>query len=398
MPYKLRADSARFSYIQSKVPEHGLQNFMFKFFLIFLPSIILLLPIVLSTPDLTLLPSERKFRVKVYDDHADSSGNSMCSLSKATDSIIIFNYTLRKADNLLGKDPYAGFIIDVPRNDTFFDISLYKYINIEIVTQQATSFNIHLKTFIEGYTVYDSYRTYHTETYQVPVHIGSKRYSIPLEYFQIPEWWYKEVGTKAASLPRKADYTKFFGINFHSGPGMTLDVPDQFTITKISFSTKLPEERKKSVLLWTSGFIVYNVLAFLILFIILKRFKKSNGSKIPYQPIDIQSHSVEEAERLTNYIGTHFQEPELTVEKVGRETGISPARIPLILQQKHKMAFKPYLNEVRITEAKRLLKETDRTITEIAFAVGYNNIPHFNRVFREDVGVAPTAFRENKKA
>jgi AraC-like DNA-binding protein len=389
-----------FQYLIGVVPHYGLHNTMISMLkagVLFLPGFLFLLPIVLSTPDLTLLPSEKKFRIKVYNDQADSSGNSICTLSTETDSILIFNYTLRKANNSLGKDPYAGFIIDMPRNDTFLDISMYKYLNVDIVTQQSTSFNIHLKTFIEAYTVYERFRTYHIETYQVPVHIGSKRYVIPLEYFQIPDWWYKEVGTKAASLPRKADNTKLFGINFHSGPGMPLDVPDQFTISKISFSTKTPEGHKKFIITWISIFFIYMILIFVIIFIILKRIKISKGSRIPYQPLNIQNHSDEEAERLKKYIGAHFQEPELTVEQVGRETGINPARIPLILQQKHKMAFKPYLNEVRITEAKRLLKETDRTITEIAFAVGYNNIPHFNRVFREDVGVAPTVFRENKK-
>jgi AraC-like DNA-binding protein len=370
---------------------------MLKQALFFIPGLLFLLPVLLYKPDYTLLPGENKFTIVAYNDRADSSGNSACRLSVVTDSMIVFDYTLHKANNALGKDPYAGMFIDLPRNDGFFDLSPYKYLIVDIVIKQGASFSLQLKTFIEGFTVYDSFRTYHIQTCQVPVHIGSKRYVVPLEQFQIPDWWYKEVGTRAASLPKKADLSKFFGMNFHSGSGTPLDVPDQFIITKISFTAKMPEERTKSIALWISGFFVYTLLVLSILFFLRKRFKRPKGPAIPYQPIDLQNHSDEEAKRLESYIGSHFQEPELSVEQVGRETGINPTKIPLILQQKRTMAFKPYLNKVRITEAKRLLRETDRTITEIAFAVGYNNIPHFNRVFRHEAGVAPSAFRGNKK-
>jgi AraC-like DNA-binding protein len=131
--------------------------------------------------------------------------------------------------------------------------------------------------------------------------------------------------------------------------------------------------------------------------LIILRQRRGRPATIPYQQIDLKNQSDKEYKRLEQFIGAHFQEPELTVEQVGRETGITPTRIPLLLQQKHGLAFKSYLNEVRITEAKRLLKETDRTITEIAFAVGYNSIPHFNRVFRQEAGASPKEYRGNRK-
>ena len=41
-----------------------------------------------------------------------------------------------------------------------------------------------------------------------------------------------------------------------------------------------------------------------------------------------------------------------------------------------------YLNRYRVTQAKRLLKETDKTITEIALDVGFSDSGYFSRVFR----------------
>jgi YesN/AraC family two-component response regulator len=83
---------------------------------------------------------------------------------------------------------------------------------------------------------------------------------------------------------------------------------------------------------------------------------EGNQTPSPYQPVDLKNQADEEYARLEQYIGFHFQKPELTVEQVGRETGITPARIPAILQHKQGMAFKPYVNKVRLTEAKRLLR------------------------------------------
>jgi AraC-like DNA-binding protein len=52
-----------------------------------------------------------------------------------------------------------------------------------------------------------------------------------------------------------------------------------------------------------------------------------------------------------------------------------------------------YLNRYRITQAKRLLRETDQSITEIALTVGFSDSSYFSRVFRRETGLSPDAFR-----
>jgi AraC-like DNA-binding protein len=52
-----------------------------------------------------------------------------------------------------------------------------------------------------------------------------------------------------------------------------------------------------------------------------------------------------------------------------------------------------YLNRYRITQAKRLLKETDHTITQIAMDVGFSDSGYFSRVFRRETGMSPEAYR-----
>lgn len=56
--------------------------------------------------------------------------------------------------------------------------------------------------------------------------------------------------------------------------------------------------------------------------------------------------------------------------------------------------FIEYLTSHRITHAKRLLSQTDRTVAEIATAVGFTDPAYFTRVFRRLVALSPTQFRE----
>jgi two-component system response regulator YesN len=60
--------------------------------------------------------------------------------------------------------------------------------------------------------------------------------------------------------------------------------------------------------------------------------------------------------------------------------------------------FVSYLKTIRVNEAKRLLEETDKKITEISSNVGYGNEKHFMKLFRKVCGVSPSEFRKNIRA
>lgn len=57
------------------------------------------------------------------------------------------------------------------------------------------------------------------------------------------------------------------------------------------------------------------------------------------------------------------------------------------------MTFTEYVSRVRVEKAKNLLVNPTVRIGEIAFASGFQSIPHFNRVFRRYAGVSPTRYR-----
>ncbi len=60
------------------------------------------------------------------------------------------------------------------------------------------------------------------------------------------------------------------------------------------------------------------------------------------------------------------------------------------------VTFTRYVQCRRIEEAKRLLAQTDRTITDICCVCGFNSLTHFNRVFRRGTSGSPTDYRQQR--
>lgn len=59
------------------------------------------------------------------------------------------------------------------------------------------------------------------------------------------------------------------------------------------------------------------------------------------------------------------------------------------------VSFSDYYSQIRISHAKELLLNTDKTVQEIAFLTGYNNEKYFSRIFKKLTNVSPSEFRKN---
>ena len=76
--------------------------------------------------------------------------------------------------------------------------------------------------------------------------------------------------------------------------------------------------------------------------------------------------------------------------------GFSARKISDLIKENYSLSFKQYINNIRFNEAKRLLKESNLPINEIAYKVGFNNISHFNRAFRQYCNCSPQEYRSQE--
>jgi len=96
--------------------------------------------------------------------------------------------------------------------------------------------------------------------------------------------------------------------------------------------------------------------------------------------------------QAVSYIKQHFRE-ELTLEDVAQEVHFSPYYVSRLFKEELGLTFIEYLTKTRIEEAKRLLLETNKTVSEISELVGYQDPSYFTKVFKKREGVTPTQFR-----
>ncbi len=92
------------------------------------------------------------------------------------------------------------------------------------------------------------------------------------------------------------------------------------------------------------------------------------------------------------YIHDQFTD-EIRQPEAARRASLSPAAFSRYFHKHMGKTFEAYVNEVRIGHVCRVLLESNMTIAEAAYAVGYNNLANFNRRFRSISGRTPSKFR-----
>ncbi|MCL6606058.1 MAG: AraC family transcriptional regulator [Paenibacillus sp.] len=97
-------------------------------------------------------------------------------------------------------------------------------------------------------------------------------------------------------------------------------------------------------------------------------------------------------EAVLNELHARFHS-RITVKEMALKTGVSQRQFLRLFSRQTGMTMSDYLQAIRISEACELLRTTDRKVSDIASAVGYQDISHFYAIFKKKTGVAPRSFR-----
>lgn len=100
-------------------------------------------------------------------------------------------------------------------------------------------------------------------------------------------------------------------------------------------------------------------------------------------------------ERAKAFIQDNFVNPELTLKTVADYVGFNEKYFSTRFAKECGCTFIAYLNGLRIQRAGQLLLQTDMKIYEVCEAVGYNNVEHFNHVFKKKMGTTPKSYRQS---
>lgn len=93
-------------------------------------------------------------------------------------------------------------------------------------------------------------------------------------------------------------------------------------------------------------------------------------------------------------LSQRYSDPALDLAGVARKLAVSPKRLSLILNQEVGVSFRHLLRNVRIEEAKRILRNHRYSVKEVAARVGFTDSHYFSRSFKELTGQNASEYRE----
>lgn len=96
--------------------------------------------------------------------------------------------------------------------------------------------------------------------------------------------------------------------------------------------------------------------------------------------------------RFLQYIRESYSQP-MTLEELAASANVSKSECLRCFRKSLQTTPYKYLSEFRLSKAAQLLRETDSPVSEIAAEVGFQQLSHFGKCFREKMGMSPRAYR-----
>lgn len=113
-----------------------------------------------------------------------------------------------------------------------------------------------------------------------------------------------------------------------------------------------------------------------------------------FSDTEVFSYNSRRIEKVMEFIHTSFDK-QVNLGEAAKIASMTESAFSRFFKIRTGMTFIDCLTEVRLGHASRMLISTTKTIAEIAYSCGFNNISNFNRIFRKKKGCTPRELRES---
>lgn len=121
-----------------------------------------------------------------------------------------------------------------------------------------------------------------------------------------------------------------------------------------------------------------------------------DAAEADFQRLMLEMPGSHSADKLTaaavTLVVDHYDE-KITLIDASHACRLPVRQFNAVFEREHGLSFKDFLLHFRIDMACKMLSGGDLSVTEIAFAVGFNDHSHFARLFRQCTGLHPSAYR-----
>jgi AraC-type DNA-binding domain-containing proteins len=135
------------------------------------------------------------------------------------------------------------------------------------------------------------------------------------------------------------------------------------------------------------------------LLIQLIRYQDDNERTTIRRPASFQTEKAElqAAERIIAFMRGHLSE-QLTLDMLCKELHLGKSRLKEVFHAQAGIGPMDYFKQLKIEEAKTLIREQQYNMTEIAAMLGYSSIHYFSRDFKKATGMPPSDYARTAKA
>ena len=350
-----------------------------------------------SHPSVSLIPKARgglQWRAATTTD-AVLGGTSTIRILDPGQQSLRFDFRVTDAANY----PYVAaemLLEDRQGNAVPADLSRYTTVSFVAKCAPANSLLFGMSTFDASVAKPGEFWTYPSPITFFSCSESGTPVSLDLTRLAIPPWWFGVYKVDPSRQSYRLDQVArfIFAISHHSPHEVDSHVEiSEFTL----------HGRDDRYIVALAVIVAIGWGAFAVWFLrahsralaaSLESQLKSDMSFVAYRELTLEPFRDKEKAAVLQFIGTHYTDPELNMTTVAARIGADREKINEILKTELGMTFTAYVNKLRLTEAARLLKDkNDTSIADIAYSVGYANISYFNKLFKEEYGCTPGAFR-----
>lgn len=236
----------------------------------------------------------------------------------------------------------------------------------------------HTHSFTEIFFITEGEGTFHTKEADTPIHRG-------MIVINSPNVAHTEFSSKTKPLSYACfcvDNLSFSMPNMNKQKTFFFDFSAQygrfFHILEI-----IEYEQAEKPPLWQLA--IVNEFNDFILFLL-------RNTQLVALPID-STQNPNISTKIQAYLCAHYQD-NITLDTLSELFFLNKYYIAHTFKKTYGVSVMQYLNKIRCTDAKKLLENTDMSITEIATCVGYNSSSHFTESYKKIIGEPPTTSRK----
>ncbi|WBS01203.1 AraC family transcriptional regulator [Pseudoduganella sp. SL102] len=276
------------------------------------------------------------------------------------------------------------------------DLSRYDSLTFGARCTPANTLMVSVPTFDDRVSRRNDLLSYRTPTAFFACTVAGTRVEIDLTRLETPQWWFDMFKLDLSHQAYKLDRVPKIAI------GSTFQSPVNIASTVVIDALVLNGRDFRYLyalaailtVAW-SGFAVWFFRQHAAALVADVREKLQKDLPfVAYQQLSLEPHRDREKAAVLRFIATHYADAGMELDKVVAATGVNRNKLNDILKAELGFTFTAYLNKLRLTEAARLLSENDAlAVAEIAYSVGYANVSYFNKLFKEEYGCTPKAFR-----